>query len=535
MIRCHGMLRRNILRIEECNLIVLTFMLALMGAIIIWVVHQNRPRLTWSVSIIVAAIIWTSVLILGFFLPAESTFSIWRPENLYQSELILKVDRSIWPVIFIFATTVIGTLSIDPASGREGSRGTRYAFIIAYAAIGMLALSAGNLLTTILLWSFLDLIAAIMTWPEGDDDLRRAWGRRTIAHCLSLLLLLSLSSYDMFGVSDGQGDGSLTVSSLLIVIGAVLLRLDPRPLRNKNEPKGYYLSDEFIVGFVPAAVALHAFGILIGCNSCMLESWVILTGIVLTLMGSLIWLINPLEIGSARFFLIGLFGLSIMLASVYGSHTDAIFKAAGILTIIFGATHFQVVAKHGNHRIILLMTVGLLAGFTIGPGSIFALAISDNLIKGQITFKLITAIISMIALSAGFIIRTFKTQLHWQNDEQLVRYAYVIGLGLPGLGGIAIGLFYISEMTWISLLTFLVCMALSTGLAFMLMENNLRQLRPVQSLLHGYLHRRGKRFGSQLQHILEVNVESVSAFFENDAALLWVIVALMAVSLAAGA
>ncbi len=205
-------------------------LLLLIGAGITWLTRRQAERTSWGMATTFALLTWLSVLFILPSLPAGIELSTWRPVSLFASRLEISLDQTTWGILYAVVTgllAVLLTAAARPAPGAAGSR----TLMLAYTALAMLAIMAGNLLSVAILWMIIDLVSFLYLVARVED----ASGAQLLVGRLAIdmsgtLLALAAAAASFAGTLElpfGARPGPLLPTVFLSL--AVLLRSGPVP------------------------------------------------------------------------------------------------------------------------------------------------------------------------------------------------------------------------------------------------------------------------------------------------------------------
>lgn len=122
----------------------------------------------WLVAGIGALTAWPLTILIGIPLPKSLILSDWQFGNLWATGINLEVDRLSWPFAVGLVTLVLSVILTDVARAAEADW-SNWAGSMLLAALGVLAVLAGNPLTMLLAWTALDLVelGVLMTQVSG--------------------------------------------------------------------------------------------------------------------------------------------------------------------------------------------------------------------------------------------------------------------------------------------------------------------------------------------------------------------------------
>lgn len=158
-------------------LIPIFFLFAVAAAILImqWV----RPSFgfSWLIASLAAFLAWLSLIILRLRLPLSLVFIQWRPQDLFSASPTLSIDRFSWPYATGLAALVLAAILTASVRSLFNTSPYAWAGTLAVAAIGLIAIFAGNPLTLLMAWAAVDLVelfilqASVIPGRPTQDDL----------------------------------------------------------------------------------------------------------------------------------------------------------------------------------------------------------------------------------------------------------------------------------------------------------------------------------------------------------------------------
>lgn len=144
-------------------LIILPVIFLLVAALVIVSINRAKPNIavTWLIGAGSCFVAWLIIIILRLYLPSTLFLIKWEPESLFFGSPMLMLDYLSWPYALCLITLTLAVLLTDSARTRLDSSPRTWANSMAITAINLLALMAGNPLTMVLAWTFVDIIELI--------------------------------------------------------------------------------------------------------------------------------------------------------------------------------------------------------------------------------------------------------------------------------------------------------------------------------------------------------------------------------------
>jgi hypothetical protein len=321
-------------------LILITVILLFATALALLILQVVRPqfRFAWLAAVGATFVAWMSVLLWRPLLPLSIVLHSWEPADLFRSAPMLLADQFSWLYALSLVTLALATLLT--ATVREGfPNPTALAVSLAVCGLGLLAVTAGNPLSLVLVWAALDLVelATMLRSVSGPLATQRVVTAFSV-HAAAIILLL-LAQVTSGGGSKALDFSSITPQAGILLLAAAGLRLGVLPV---NLP---YLSQSSLrrgVGTSVRLVSASASLVLLSrIPTASLPSLLTLLILVLSALAGLysgwMWLRAPDELAGRPFWIIGLASLAIF-AGLRGNPVGA--AAWGVALILAGAAIF---------------------------------------------------------------------------------------------------------------------------------------------------------------------------------------------------
>jgi hypothetical protein len=417
--------------------ILITASLLIATAIMLVLLQIIRPeyRFAWLTAVGIVFLALISILFWLRQLPLSITLPSWTPSDLFPTSPIFTADNLSWPYALSLVTLALAILLT--ASAREGFPDYYgWAVSLTLCGLGLLAITAGNPLTLVLVWASLDL-AEVITMLRSVKE-QRPSERTVIAFSVRAAGIILVLLAQVIGNSEGKPVDFSSIPSWagLLLLAAAGLRLGVIPI---HLPYGSESSLRRGLGTMLRLVSAAASLVLLthipkGSLASPFIPLLLILSCVAALFGGWMWLRAPDELTGRPFWIIGLGSLA-MASALLGNPAGA--TAWGMALILAGGTLFLASAQQFWLNRILL----------IGAWSISSLPLSltgsawQN-ITGPFGFVLPVFIIAQSFLIAGFIRHALRTSTRTSFETQpvWVQRIYPAGLGLLILVQLVLGL-----------------------------------------------------------------------------------------------
>jgi hypothetical protein len=316
-------------------LIFLPIVLLLLVLAVLGFLARYRPdyRSFWLINLSGPLLAWLSLLFLWAELPLHQSMNYWHLSSGPNFDLLFLLDAISWPLLFgVVSLLVAAYLSnVRQLSERNVASwlpGT------AIAASSMLAVIAGNLLTLLMAWMFLDLLALAYHLSVDKEPASVKGSINSFAATLfgNILLLWTIAAYSgPSGLPIDQLPAD-TVFLLILAAGVRLAILPLNPFVLERSSSSRSSSVHIRLAQVAASLA-----ILVRIDLPLAKFALPLTGLVLlaTLYGSLKHLLATSGDTALSYWTVTLAGF-VLVAAINGQSTAAL---AWSLTLIMGGTY----------------------------------------------------------------------------------------------------------------------------------------------------------------------------------------------------
>ncbi|MCS7010839.1 MAG: hypothetical protein NZL98_05685, partial [Anaerolineales bacterium] len=361
---------------------------------------------------------------------ARSPFTIslpsWMPSRLFDYAPTWQVDDISWPYAFVLSTIALATILTSVA--RNENHPAIWAGSLALTALGLLAVSAGDPITLLLIWAGLDLVELALllrsgTRNGGINPAIHAYGAQT-AGLGSIIIAVVLQTAQGLPRTLTPEDN---LTGLFLLLGASLrLGILPLHLPYRSETsvrRGFGT----ILRLVSAAASLSLLGRL--PNNLLSHSWAPFLSILLflpALYGAWMWLRASDEILGRPFWIISLASLA-ALTALQGNPTGSI--GWGIALLGSGTALFLYSAR--ARSIFWLPATGVW-GLSALPFSPTASVWSEGHAWSWLLWPIF--VISQAFLLAGFLRHALHPgEMSFESQQQWSKILYPAGLFFPAM------------------------------------------------------------------------------------------------------
>ena len=283
-------------------------------ALILLILRFTLPdfRYAWLIATGGALTAWISVFVWQSGMPIVTQFSLWKPENIFRQSPLFVADGTAWAFALSILTICVAVIVTAVARDNFPSP-VSWIGVLILTALGVLAVTADNPLTLVLLWAAIDLAEMISQIQFVEDP--RLSERAVISFASRVAGILILLWASMVSASDGSVLDFLSAPPRagLYLIVASAFRLGVLPLHLP-----YASESSFRRGFGTALRMISAGSSLILLARVSLTSaespvtlFLLMFVSVSALYGAWMWLRSPDELTGRPFWLIGLGSLAV--------------------------------------------------------------------------------------------------------------------------------------------------------------------------------------------------------------------------------
>lgn len=388
-------------------------------ALLVLLVTQPNARYAWLVAVgggmlaLVSVFIWTTQL------PFDLVLSAWQPNSVFVNPISFRADGISWPFAVSIASltlTILLTVVVRPASTNYPWAGS-----LALGGLGILAVTANNPLTLLLIWGALDM-TELMTQlrsVNGEENSERVvTSFSTRAFGSFLLLWASIVSVSAGNAFDFQ---SISPASGLYLVAAAGLRLGVLPLHLP-----YSAESALRRGFGTALRLISAASSLVLLAHVPAESlnssvtpFLIVLSIAAAIYGGWMWLRAPDELTGRPYWIICVASFSV-LSALSGNPLGAV--AWGCALVLVGGSLF----------LSSVQNVWLNRALLVGVWSLSSLpfSLTASAWIGRLGIAIPFVIVAQALLIAGFIRHALRPSGRDSIDSQEIwtRSVYPAGI-----------------------------------------------------------------------------------------------------------
>lgn len=384
-------------------------------ALIVLRVSQQNTRYAWLAAVGGAFLATVSVFFWQTQIPFNLTLPSWQPNTLFVNPILFRADRVSWPLgLSIVALTL--TIMLTALARPVVANSLNWAGGLALGGIGIMAVTAENPLTLLLVWAALDITELITQLvfadtPANNEKVVTSFAARALG--IGLLLWANIISIAGGNSFDFQ---SIAPASGLYLVIAAGLRLGVLPLHlpyssESTLRRGLGTSLRLVSAVSSLVLLTH---IPPGSLNSGLTPFLLGLAIVAALYGGWMWLRAPDELTGRPYWVIGLAALSVT-SALSGNPLGAV--AWGCALILVGGALFLASVQQTWLNRALLVGVWSLSSL---PFSLTASAWAGNL--GF--FAPFTAVAQALII-AGFIRHSLRPSGRDTLDSQ-PRWARVV-------------------------------------------------------------------------------------------------------------
>ncbi len=375
-------------------LILISCFLLFITASVLMVLQITQPnaRYAWLVAVVGAILALASVFIWLTQMPFDLSLPAWQPRSVFTNPILFRADRLSWPFSLSIAALTL-TILLTAITRSAITNSVTWAGTLALGGVGILAVTADNPLTLLLVWGALDLMELItqlrsVNGPANNERVVIAFSTRALG--IGLLLWANVVSISQGNTFDFQ---SIAPGAGLYLVAAAGLRLGVLPL---HLPYSSEVTLRRGIGTSLRLVSAAASLVLLAhippeSLTSVFTPFLLGLAVIAALYGGWMWLRAPDELTGRPYWIISLGALSVV-SALSGNPLGVV--AWGCALILVGGSLFLASAQQVWVNRALLIGVWSLSSLP------FSLTASTWL--GSLGFFIPFVIVAQSLLMAGF-------------------------------------------------------------------------------------------------------------------------------------
>jgi len=406
-------------------------------ALMILQVTQPNARYAWLAAVGGAMLALISVFFWLTQMPFDLTLPAWQPSTVFINPIQFHADRLSWPLA-LSITALTLTILLTAITRSAVTNSLTWAGTLALGGIGLLAVTADNPLTLLLVWGALDLTELVtqlraVDGPTNNEKIVVSFSTRALG--IGLLLWANIVSVAQGNTFNFQ---SIAPDAGLYLVAAAGLRLGVLPLHlpyssESTLRRGIGTSLRLVSAVSSLVLLAH---IPTESLTSALTPFLLGLAVIAALYGGWMWLRAPEELTGRPYWIISLAALSII-SALSGSPLGAV--AWGCALILVGGALFLASVQQ------VWLNRALLVGIWSLSSLPFSLTASAWI--GRLGFFIPFIIAAQALLMAGFARHalrstgrtTLDSQPGWANKVYpagiILLIAFQILLGVLGWDG----------------------------------------------------------------------------------------------------
>src|SRR5688572_16995270 len=403
-------------------LILISFLLLFITALTLLGLRVMRPeaRYTWLIAVGGAMLGLLSVFLWRVQTPFEFSLIGWQGINLFTSPILFRADEISFPFALCIAALTLSIL-LTAVTQPVYINSLVWAGIIALGSAGILAVTANNPLTLLLVWASLDLTELIIhlssvQGASNNEKVVISFSTRALG--IGLVLWASVVSIAESNTFDFQ---SMSVRSGVFLVIASGLRLGVFPLHLPYSPestsrRGFgtalrlisAASSLILLGRVPSGVLTSSF-----------TPFLMLLALVAGLYAGWMWLRSSDELNGRPYWVLGISSLAI-LSALSGNQLGAIVWGCALI-LVGSAMFLTTIQNNWLNRIMLISAFSL---------SSLPYSLTASAWIGSLGFFIPFVILAQALMMAGFIRHTLHLSGNnlFQEQPSWMRATYSAGI-----------------------------------------------------------------------------------------------------------
>lgn len=389
-------------------------------ALILLRVFQPNARYAWLVAAGGALLAVLSVFFWQMQMPFDFVLPAWQPETLFTSPVVFRADGISWVLAVSIAVLTLSIL-LTSVTKQVFVNSLSWAGTLTLGGIGIIAVTANNPLTLLLVWASLDLVELLVQLRsvEGASNNERvviSFSTRALG--IGLLLWANILSIAGGSTFDFQSMPA-TAGIFLVIAAGLRLGIYPLHLPYSAESilrRGFGTGLRFIGAVASLSVLARAQIVSTNFTPVLMTF-----ALIAALYGGWMWLRAPDELNGRPYWVIGLASLAI-LAALSGNPLGVAAWSSALL-LVGGALLLASVQHAWLNRALL-----------VGAWSLSSLpfSLTASAWLGRLGFFLPFVIIAQALITAGFIRHALRPAGRASLDTQpgWTQVVHPAGLGL---------------------------------------------------------------------------------------------------------
>ncbi|MBI5950765.1 MAG: hypothetical protein HY865_03845 [Chloroflexi bacterium] len=312
-------------------------------ALLVLQIVQPKAQYAWLTAVGGATLTLVSVFIWLTQMPLELTLPAWQPQNVFVNPILFRAEDVALPLSLSIAALTLSVL-LTAITRSSITNSLTWAGTLALGGIGLLAVTADNPLTLLLVWGALDLTELVtqlrsVNGPANNERVVISFSTRALGS--GLLLWANIISIAQGNTFDFE---SIAAGSGLYLVFAAGLRLGVLPLHlpfsaESTLRRGIGTSLRLVSAVSSLVLLAH---IPAGSLASTLTPYLLGLALLAALYGGWMWLRAPDELTGRPYWVISVAALSVT-SALSGNPLGAV--AWGCALVLVGGSLFLASAQ----------------------------------------------------------------------------------------------------------------------------------------------------------------------------------------------